>query len=45
MSKHQRQHRISRMLANQAVTSQEQLVGQKADELLLARHRLIRQHR
>ena len=32
MSKHQRQHRISRMLANQAVTSQEQLVGLLADD-------------
>ena len=32
MSKHQRQHRISRMLANQVVTSQEQLVGLLADE-------------
>ncbi|MBC8483795.1 MAG: arginine repressor [Actinobacteria bacterium] len=32
MSKHQRQHRISRVLANQAVTSQEQLVGLLADD-------------
>jgi len=32
MSKHQRQHRISRMLANQAVASQEQLVGLLADD-------------
>lgn len=32
MSKHQRQHRISRMLANQVVTSQEQLVGLLADD-------------
>ena len=32
MSKHQRQHRISRMLANQVVTSQEQLVGHLADD-------------
>ena len=32
MSKHQRQHRISRMLANQAVMSQEQLVGLLADD-------------
>ena len=32
MSKHQRQHRISRMLANQVVTSQEQLVDLLADD-------------
>ena len=32
MSKHQRQHRISRMLANQVVTSQEQLVRLLADD-------------
>ena len=32
MSKHQRQHRISLMLANQVVTSQEQLVGLLADD-------------
>ena len=32
MSKHQRQHRSSRMLANQVVTSQEQLVGLLADD-------------
>jgi len=32
MSKHQRQHRISRILANQVVTSQEQLVGLLADD-------------
>jgi len=32
MSKHQRQHRISRMLANQVVTSQEQLVSLLADD-------------
>jgi transcriptional regulator of arginine metabolism len=32
MSKHQRQHRISQMLANQVVTSQEQLVRLLADD-------------
>ena len=32
MSKHQRQHRISWMLANQVVTSQEQLVRLLADD-------------
>ena len=32
MSKHQRQHRISRILANQVVTSQEQLVSLLADD-------------
>ncbi len=32
MSKHQRQHRISRMLADQVVTSQEQLVRLLADD-------------
>ena len=32
MSKHQRQHRISRMLANPVVTSQEQLVRLLADD-------------
>ena len=32
MSKHQRQHRSSRMLANQVVTSQEQLVRLLADD-------------
>mgnify|MGYP001496414668 FL=1 len=32
MSKHQRQHRISLLLANQAVTSQEQLVHLLADD-------------
>ena len=31
MSKHQRQHRISRILANEVVTSQEQLVRFLAD--------------
>jgi transcriptional regulator of arginine metabolism len=32
MSKHQRQHRISRILANEVVTSQEQLVRFLADD-------------
>ena len=32
MSKHQRQHRVARLLAGQVVTSQEQLVGLLADE-------------
>ncbi len=32
MSKHQRQHRISRILANEVVTSQEQLVRLLADD-------------
>ena len=32
MSKHQRQHRVERLLAGQVVTSQEQLVGLLADE-------------
>ena len=32
MSKHQRQHRISRILANKVVTSQEQLVRLLADD-------------
>ena len=32
MSKHQRQHRVARLLAGQMVTSQEQLVGLLADE-------------
>ena len=32
MSKHQRQHRISRLLAGHMVTSQEQLVGLLADD-------------
>ena len=32
MSKHQRQHRVERLLASQMVTSQEQLVGLLADE-------------
>ena len=31
MSKHQRQHRVERLLAGQVVTSQEQLVGLLAD--------------
>ncbi len=32
MSKHQRQHRVARLLAGHVVTSQEQLVGLLADE-------------
>jgi len=32
VSKHQRQHRVARLLAGQVVTSQEQLVGLLADE-------------
>ena len=32
MSKHQRQHRVARLLAGHMVTSQEQLVGLLADE-------------
>ncbi|HAZ56601.1 MAG TPA: ArgR family transcriptional regulator, partial [Acidimicrobiaceae bacterium] len=32
MSKHQRQHRISQILANEVVTSQEQLVRLLADD-------------
>jgi transcriptional regulator of arginine metabolism len=32
VSKHQRQHRVARLLAGQMVTSQEQLVGLLADE-------------
>ena len=32
MSKHQRQHRVARLLAGQVVTSQEQLVGLLADD-------------
>jgi transcriptional regulator of arginine metabolism len=32
VSKHQRQHRVERLLAGQVVTSQEQLVGLLADE-------------